>query len=363
MLLPEPEPELEPEAAEEGVPVISPWAVGALVDIQSEGGWERGAVILGPSTTGSPEQMRVRFADGVVDDWDVDEFVAAAAAAPATLDLVSLPAKIDPADNPFRRQEKDAKLQKAYRAGALSRSLYERLVAQAGGTPGPAVQSRLDADTTAAILAAKLGALDVAVKAGELDHKAYQVARTKLGAAPARTPTFRSGPLPGEIEGKDEWNRTLRLLNEATQDFEDPPQASVLIGLEEGAKTATPDTCERCAQWLCVRFDEIPESANVKLKVILVLHTLATYGSAVMCRELAKACLAPAEAAMHFQCRSHTYHGNKPMNLVRSNAKDCVALLKSAEVRSAVGDYRAEQQHAIAMDGRKFTGSLFCCCA
>ena len=37
------------KAAERVVPVYDPWAVGTVVDIESEDGWERGATILGPS--------------------------------------------------------------------------------------------------------------------------------------------------------------------------------------------------------------------------------------------------------------------------------------------------------------------------
>ena len=31
--------------------------------------------MLGPADSGNANEMRVRFADGTVDDWDVDEFV------------------------------------------------------------------------------------------------------------------------------------------------------------------------------------------------------------------------------------------------------------------------------------------------
>lgn len=52
------------------------WKSGEVVDIESEDGWERGATILGPSISGSAAEMSVRFADGVVDDWEVAEFRA-----------------------------------------------------------------------------------------------------------------------------------------------------------------------------------------------------------------------------------------------------------------------------------------------
>ena len=47
------------------------WIMGDMVDIETEDGWELGAIILGPASSGDPFHKRVRFADGVEDDWDV----------------------------------------------------------------------------------------------------------------------------------------------------------------------------------------------------------------------------------------------------------------------------------------------------
>ena len=47
---------------------------GDIVDVESEDGWERNAKIIGPSRSARPDEMRVRFADGVVDDWPVADF-------------------------------------------------------------------------------------------------------------------------------------------------------------------------------------------------------------------------------------------------------------------------------------------------
>ena len=47
---------------------------GDVVDVESEDGWERHAKIIGPSKSRRPDEMRVRFADGVVDDWPVADF-------------------------------------------------------------------------------------------------------------------------------------------------------------------------------------------------------------------------------------------------------------------------------------------------
>lgn len=55
----------------------SGWEIGTKVDIETEDGWELGATILGPAASGDETEMSVRFADGVIDDWDVVEFVAA----------------------------------------------------------------------------------------------------------------------------------------------------------------------------------------------------------------------------------------------------------------------------------------------
>ena len=48
--------------------------VGDVVDISTEDGWERGAVVLGPSSSGDSSELRVKFADGVVDDWPTADF-------------------------------------------------------------------------------------------------------------------------------------------------------------------------------------------------------------------------------------------------------------------------------------------------
>ena len=50
------------------------WAVGDVVDVETEDGWERGVTILGPAGSGSAAEMSVQFADGVVDDWEISEF-------------------------------------------------------------------------------------------------------------------------------------------------------------------------------------------------------------------------------------------------------------------------------------------------
>jgi len=47
---------------------------GDVVDVESEDGWERNAKIVGPSKSGRADEMRVRFADGVLDDWPVADF-------------------------------------------------------------------------------------------------------------------------------------------------------------------------------------------------------------------------------------------------------------------------------------------------
>jgi hypothetical protein len=54
------------------------WKVGQVIDIDTEDGYEKGATILGPSTEGDKTQMSVRFADGSVDNWDKEDFVALA---------------------------------------------------------------------------------------------------------------------------------------------------------------------------------------------------------------------------------------------------------------------------------------------
>ena len=50
------------------------WSIGAVIDVDTEDGLEKGATILGPSENGDPLAMRIKFADGVVDDWEIEEF-------------------------------------------------------------------------------------------------------------------------------------------------------------------------------------------------------------------------------------------------------------------------------------------------
>ena len=42
--------------------------------VETEDGLERGVEIIGRATSGKDNEMRVRFADGTVDDWDADDF-------------------------------------------------------------------------------------------------------------------------------------------------------------------------------------------------------------------------------------------------------------------------------------------------
>jgi len=51
------------------------WEVGQVVSIDTEDGLENGVVILGPAESGSQTELRVKFADGTIDDWEIDDFV------------------------------------------------------------------------------------------------------------------------------------------------------------------------------------------------------------------------------------------------------------------------------------------------
>lgn len=52
------------------------WEVGTVVDIDTEDGWEYGATVTGPATSGNAAERQVRFADGTEDDWDTSDFRA-----------------------------------------------------------------------------------------------------------------------------------------------------------------------------------------------------------------------------------------------------------------------------------------------
>ena len=46
-----------------------------MVSIDTKDGIEKGVVILGPAESGNKKELRVKFADGTVDDWEIDDFV------------------------------------------------------------------------------------------------------------------------------------------------------------------------------------------------------------------------------------------------------------------------------------------------
>jgi hypothetical protein len=48
---------------------------GDIIDVDTEDGMERCALILGKPESGNPGEMMVKFADGVIQDWDIAEFV------------------------------------------------------------------------------------------------------------------------------------------------------------------------------------------------------------------------------------------------------------------------------------------------
>lgn len=50
------------------------WEAGTVVDIDTEDGWEYGATVTGPATSGNAAERQVRFADGTEDDWDTSDF-------------------------------------------------------------------------------------------------------------------------------------------------------------------------------------------------------------------------------------------------------------------------------------------------
>jgi hypothetical protein len=51
------------------------WAVGEDIEVDTDDGMER-ATILGAPESGSHTEMRVRFADGVIDDWEWADFLS-----------------------------------------------------------------------------------------------------------------------------------------------------------------------------------------------------------------------------------------------------------------------------------------------
>eukprot|EP01047_Picozoa_sp_COSAG01_P079253 COSAG01_NODE_14957_length_1391_cov_1.801858_3_plen_117_part_00 len=52
----------------------SAWNIGDVIDVETEDGWELGAQIIGPSESGEEGTFRIRFVDGVIDDWIAEDF-------------------------------------------------------------------------------------------------------------------------------------------------------------------------------------------------------------------------------------------------------------------------------------------------
>ena len=52
----------------------SAWKVGDVVDVDTDDGWELGAQIIGPAESGEEATFRIRFADGVTDEWSAEDF-------------------------------------------------------------------------------------------------------------------------------------------------------------------------------------------------------------------------------------------------------------------------------------------------
>lgn len=53
----------------------SPWKKGMLISISTEDGTEKDVKILGPAESGNKQEMCVKFRDGTIDDWEIEEFV------------------------------------------------------------------------------------------------------------------------------------------------------------------------------------------------------------------------------------------------------------------------------------------------
>lgn len=61
-------------AIPEAVPPEVRWEIGEIVDVETDEGIEQMVEVLGPAVEGDMHEMRVRFSDGVVDDWPTLDF-------------------------------------------------------------------------------------------------------------------------------------------------------------------------------------------------------------------------------------------------------------------------------------------------
>lgn len=59
-----------------GPTAASGWTAGQIISVDTEDGVEKDVAVLGQASSGDAAQRKVRFVDGVVDDWDASDFKA-----------------------------------------------------------------------------------------------------------------------------------------------------------------------------------------------------------------------------------------------------------------------------------------------
>ena len=127
-------------------------------------------------------------------------------------------------------------------------------------------------------------------------------------------------------------------LAAVTEDSESPADAAVTAALVEQAAAATPAEAAAMAAWLATRLTngmgELTGSIPTTLKTLTIISAMAEKSSVFRAAALEN-CTAAVGAAQTFN-RVDPVHGDKPAQLVRSNAEKLTALLNKKEGAAAL---------------------------
>jgi hypothetical protein len=260
----------------------------------------------------------------------------------------------------------EAKLRKielAYKAGALPRSVYERLVSKEGGVPaqesdaaaegGGGGVAEQEEEVRAAVLGAQQEALERARAAGRLTAARYEELRDGCDTAPSSTP-----PLSTAAAADEQWPATLRLLQSATANTDEPMPFRERRELDAICARVTSAQGARIAAWLSARMGEACSSgaAGAAINTVALIMSLAERSSATLMREVAGLCQTAIEAAQRFEScsppSSAADAAARAQQLVRDSAQEAMAVLRQAGVSAAQVAAEVSKAEALALDSR-----------
>ena len=158
------------------------WKIGQVIDIDTDAGFEKGASILGPATDGDETQMQVRFADGSVDNWDIDDFV-----------FVALETELTSDDKATGKAAAIALQQEVVKHGTQNVAKIDRL-RRASMQPDDAATQAMEAAAMAAAVA------DIAEDDEESGEEGNSSATASSGASASEEPPRSRLQFDGDVE-------------------------------------------------------------------------------------------------------------------------------------------------------------------